>query len=55
MICFTIIIVVLNFSNYGFLLYFETKRRSIFCFGPGKYSQTGQVFFCPIMAKGGVC
>jgi len=26
---------------------FETKRMSIFCFGPKMYFQTGQVFFIP--------
>jgi hypothetical protein len=55
---FTIILVVLNFSNCEFLLYsvyplsFETKRGSIFCFGPGMYFQTGQLFFVPKWSKG---
>jgi hypothetical protein len=50
---FTIILVVLNFSNCGFLLYFvyplsfEIKMGSIFCFRPEMYFQTGQVFFVP--------
>jgi hypothetical protein len=55
---FTIILVVLNFSNCGFLLYsiypfYETKMESFFfCFGPGMYFQTSQMFFVPEWSKG---
>jgi hypothetical protein len=59
---FTIILVVLNFSNSGFsfilclpFILLRQKKESIFCFGPGMYFQTGQVFFCPRIAKMGVC
>jgi hypothetical protein len=49
------ILVIVFFSYTLFTLCpFETKRGSIFCFGPGMYFQTGQVFFFLRMAKGGV-
>jgi hypothetical protein len=50
------ILVIVVFSYTLFTLCpFETKRGSIFCFGLGMYFQTGQVSFCPGIAKEGVC
>jgi hypothetical protein len=57
---FTIILVVLNFSNCGFLLYsvyllsFVTKKGSIFCFRTGNIFPNQSSVFCPKMAKWGV-
>jgi hypothetical protein len=36
--------VVFSYTQFT-LCPFETKRGSIFCFGPGMYFQNGQVFF----------
>jgi hypothetical protein len=61
MIHFTNILVVLNFSNCGFVVFsytlftlcpFETKMGSIFCCGPRMYVQTCQVFFVPNGQRG---
>jgi hypothetical protein len=59
---FTIILVVLNFSNCGFsfilCLHFFLLRQKMgvfFVFGPRMYFQTGQIFFVPEWPKGGVC
>jgi hypothetical protein len=56
---FTIILIVLNFSNCGFSLilclsfvFLRQKKKSICCFGPRMYFQTGQVFFIPEWLKG---
>jgi hypothetical protein len=46
------IVFVYGFSTLFTLCPFETKRGSIFCFGPGMYFQTGQVFFVPEWPKG---
>jgi len=57
---FTIILVVLNFSNCGFLFYtlftlfpFETKNGSIFRFWTENVFPNRSNIFCPRMAKGG--
>jgi len=47
------ILVIVVFSYTLFILcHFETKMESIFCFEPGMYFQTGQVFFIPEWPNG---
>jgi hypothetical protein len=58
---FTIILVVLNFSNCGFLLYyvyplsFRDKKGEYFLFWTGNVFPNQLNVFCPRMAKGRVC
>jgi hypothetical protein len=59
---FTIILVVLNFSNCGFLLYsiyplsfFLDKKREYFLFWTGNVFPNRSSVFCPRMAQGRVC
>jgi len=58
---FTIILVVLNFSNCGFLFYsvyplsFWDKKGEYFLFWTANVFPNRLSFFCPKMVKGGVC
>jgi hypothetical protein len=58
---FTIILVVLNFGNCGFLLYsvyplsFLDKKGEYFLFWIGNVFSNRSSVFCPRMAKWGVC
>jgi peptidoglycan/LPS O-acetylase OafA/YrhL len=51
------ILVIVGFLLYSVypLSFWDKKNGSIFWFGLGMYFQTGQVFFCPRMAKEEVC